>query len=426
MTSVIRTPTETKPTTGRAIAAAGYTGYRNRLQFLVWDDPLVRELTGPRAKQTLERMSLDPLISGVASRTGLLLRAPEWSLEPGGDQPIDAEFRDFVWDNVQNLDPGWRATIGGTGDMLIWGFDLHEALFERVDGNIMWAGFSPRDQRTIDRWVSHPQTGRLVEVHQRLDTGEQARMDAWKLLHFRTDPAAGRPEGRPLIRNAFLAWTDKQELRRIIKVGVRRDLTGMPAMEVPSRMLEPGADAGEIAARTEYERMVREVERDLREGLLLPSEMDEENKPTGYKFKLITSAGRRSLDLVDILEHTNREMALGMMAEFILLGHEKVGTQALGSVKTEMFTRAVGTWLEDIAEFMEKKATRVLQALNPRFASAAAPKWNHGEIEESAVTEFGQSVAQLVSAGALTAEPALEEWLRGQLGAPGVRGEEEL
>lgn len=419
----------TQPSPSNPTQARGSARLRSsRLDLLWMDDPVIKELRGGQARKTIDRMMLDPIIAGMIERAGLLFRAPEWTIEPPKDpSPLEESFTDFTRENFENVEGGWRNTVAEASEMLGPGFVLFETLFVRDGRNIGWSGFAPRDWRTIEGWEVDDATGRLTAAKQRLP-GEQRLIDLewWKILHFRTRPTAGRPEGRTMLRGAFLPWVDKQELRRIIKIGIRRDLTGVPKLEVPGRITTPDASDEEKAALSDAELLVKEFERDRREGLVLPHEENEDGSKSGWRFGLVQSGGRRSLNLEEILAHINREIAIAVIAEFMLVGIESTGSWSLHSDKTTMFARGTGAWLDIVGEYMMHRAIPVLQALNPRFAAARVPIVKHGDIEDVPLAEFGQSVSQLLSAGGLTPEPNLETALRSRWNLPDVQGEEEL
>ena len=419
-------PPETAPTPDAAVVTLGMPLRYNRAASLFIDDPLFTELRGPHADRTIQRMLSDPIIAGTVERTALYLRAPDWDVRPGGDAPIDKEWSDFVNDNLQNLATGFRSTIANMADAIAWGFSLHEILFEQDGNDIRWADFSPREQRTVRSWYVEPGTGRLRSVVQLTDQGLSAPIPAWKLLHFRTHPASGRPEGRSLVRNAFLPWTDKQELRRITKLGLRRDFTGVAKMEVPPQILSAGASAAELSARAMAESLVRDFERDEREGILIPSSVKADGTNSGWSFGLVQAAGRRQIDFDALFAMLNRDILVALLSEYILLGHESVGSFALASVKANLFGRAITAWLDMLTEILLHKNLPVLQAFNPRFAAAAPPIITHGDIDEIPIDVLGTFLQAVGAAGLITPDPEVEKALRRRADLPLPQSEQEL
>ncbi len=424
--AVLQGPPEAPLDPETAIVTLGIPLRYNRAYSLFIDDPLFQELRGPRADRTMQRMLADPIIAGTVERTSLFLRAADWDVKPASDAPLDVAWSTFVNDNFQNLTGGWRSTVAHMADAIAWGFSLHEVLFEVTGNAVMWADFSPREQRTVRSWYVDPGTGRLKSVVQITDRGLSLPIPAWKLLHFRTHPASGRPEGRSLVRNAFLPWTDKQELRRITKLGLRRDFTGVAVMEVPPKILSKGATATESAALTQAEALVRDFERDEREGIIMPSSKNLDGTESGWKFALVQSAGRRAIDLEAMFASLNRDILIALLSEYILLGHERVGSMALASVKTNLFGRAVTSWLDMIEELLLHKALPVLQAFNPQFAGAQMPIITHGQIDEVPLDILGTFLQAVAAGGLITPDPQLEETLRKRADLPVPQTQQEL
>ena len=428
------TKTKPSPNPGTAIRTLGSTGRRNRTDALVFDDPILAELRGGKALRNLEKMVLDPTIAASLETYGIRMRAAPWTIEPGGEEAIDIDFAGFVEENVRRLLPGWSSVVADCAEALTYGFQLFEIIFTKAIegsenvriGDYVWLGFMALDASTIERWDTDPNTGLLLGVYQRGSNGREAYIECWKLFHFRTKPRVGNPQGVPYLRNAYIAWTDRQELRRITKVGLRRDLTGLPMLEVPARILSPNASQDDLAVKADAENLVREVERDLREGLLLPHEMLEDGKPSGWRFTLVTSGGRRTLDLEKYFEFHRQDIAISLLADEILLGHEKSGSWALASSKTNRAAAAVGAWLGILSETAEKTIVPVLQGLNPRYLSAATPDLKAGDIEDLPLDELGAFVSATVGSGAILPDKALDEALRRRAGLPLAQGEEEL
>ena len=416
--------TKRRATRSSPTVTVGRTGRRNQLRNIGIDDPLLKEFRGTRAIRTIDRMLIDPIVAGMVERSALLMRAPNWFIEPKTDDDLDHEFADFVMDNFDSLEGGgWKAVLSESAEMIGFGFYPFETLFKQEgDGSIRWSAFSPRDPRTVEDWDINRDTGEIVSMVQRTDTGT-ARVPWWKMINLSTRSTVGRPWGRTMLRGAFLPWTDKQELRRIIKVGVRRDLTGLAKLEVPPDILSVNPTDDQSTARRMAEELVRGVERDEREGIVLPAEEDSRGQKTGYKFALVSTGGRRQIDLEAIQKFYNREIAIAIIAEFMLLGHEEVGSFALASTKTTMYALALDAILDGIGDHMERHAIPVLRGLNPRFHKARIPKVKHTDIEELPVKEFADAVSKFIKVGAITPDAELEAALRRRVRVPQQPGE---
>lgn len=113
----------------------GRTRFRSTTAALTFDDVLVKELRGTRGLATLRRMELDPFVAGYLYRVHLLMRAPEWTVEPGGLDAIDIDFAAFCTEVMAELRTPWRFVVGEAAQSVLWGFTVHETLYEQVEGD---------------------------------------------------------------------------------------------------------------------------------------------------------------------------------------------------------------------------------------------------------------------------------------------------
>ena len=107
-----------------------------------------------------------------------------------------------------------------------------------------------------------------------------------------------------------------------------------------------------------------------------------------------------------------------MLADFILLGHEKSGSWALSSDKTELFGVALGAYLDEIAAVFNRHAIPRLLQVNGMPLNAP-PHLVHGDIETVDLERLGNFIKALSQSGAaIFPNPELEAWLAAQAGMP--------
>ena len=115
-----------------------------------------------------------------------------------------------------------------------------------------------------------------------------------------------------------------------------------------------------------------------------------------------------------------------VLADFILLGHEKVGSFALSSSKTNLFSTAIGSWLDSICGVFNKYAIPRLIELNA-FKIKEHPELNHGDVESVDLGELGAFITSLSGAGMpLFPDGQLENYLRRQANFPSVDTKEDF
>ena len=242
-----------------------------------------------------------------------------------------------------------------------------------------------------------------------------------KLLLFRTTEKKGNPEGRSAYRSAYEPWYYIRRIQNFEAIGVERDLAGMPKIGIPPELLAKDANPNQKALLSFLQQMGRNVRRDEQEVIMYPLEYKDGNKV--YEFDLVTSGGKRQFDTSKIIMRYAQWMAMTVMSDFILLGHEKVGSFALASSKTNMFGMALGAWLDMIAEVFNRFAVPRLFELNA-FNIKELPKIKHGDIETPDLKELGEFISKLSGAGfTLFPDDALEEWVRNTAGMPAKKAE---
>ena len=134
---------------------------------------------------------------------------------------------------------------------------------------------------------------------------------------------------RSILRNAYRSWYFKRRIQEIEGIGIERDLAGLPVIYGPEDVDlwdENIPQNKDIVAG--LERMVKNIRRDEMEGVVLPG---------GYKLELLSSGGTRQFDTNAIINRYDTRIAMTVLADFIFLGHDKTGSWALSSDKTELF-----------------------------------------------------------------------------------------
>jgi hypothetical protein len=314
--------------------------------------------------------------------------------------------------------------------MLIYGFSFHEIVYKKrggdtedpktrskhSDGKIGWRKFPVRAQETLNNWMMDQEGG--IQGFRQIDpTGGGFReipMD--KGLLFRTTVNKNNPEGRSLLRNCYRPWYYKRRIEEIEAIGIERDLAGLPVAKVPPEYLSSGASAAQQAVLAEITQIVQNIKRNEQEGVIFPMMYDENNNEM-FSLELLSSGGSRQFDTDKIISRYDQRIAMSVLSDFILLGHEKVGSFALGSQKMDLWTMSVEAIAKSIAEVMNQYAIPRLLKLNG-MNPELMPYLTYGQISSVDLGELGDYVQKLVGAGALMPDEKLEAYLREQASLP--------
>ena len=103
-----------------------------------------------------------------------------------------------------------------------------------------------------------------------------------------------------------------------------------------------------------------------------------------------------------------------VLADFLMLGHQQVGSFALSSDKTEMFSTAIGAFLDVICEVFNNKAIPMLIDMNGEHFDGITdyPTMEHGEVEDVDVKELAEFINSMVGAGIIVPDADLEDYVR--------------
>ena len=325
--------------------------------------------------------------------------------------------------------------------MLVYGFSYHEIVYKRRqgrtdkaetnskhdDGMIGWRKLAIRNQNTIHKWDMDKHGG-INGAYQRdmyatFAGSSLVFLPIEKSLLFRTTSKMNNPNGRSVLRNAFVPWYMKSKIQEIEAIGVERDLAGMPIALVPPHLLSDNATAQEQSALSAIKEIVRNIKRDEQEGIVFPLAYDEDGN-LAYDLKLLATGGSRQFDTSEIINRYDQRIAMSLLADFILLGHEKVGTQALSVSKIQLFTDSLDAWLYGIAEVVSNYGFSRLLRINgiPEELTPTLRYTPPTNIDLEALSKFIQNIS---GAGAmLFPDEGLESYLREVAGLPAESAEE--
>jgi hypothetical protein len=375
-----------------------------------------------------------PVIGAVLYSIEMLVRGVEWTVAPA--DPNDQRAVDeatFVSECMTDMSHSWPDTLSGILSMLTFGYSYNEIVYKRrlgpeqkdsserskySDGRFGWRKWPIRDQSTITRWQFDESGG--IEGAYQMDTNSGAGevfLPIEKCLLFRTTTKRNNPQGRSILRNAFVPWYFQKRIQEIEAIGIERDLAGMPVALVPPHLLSDNATANETAALTEIKRIVRNIRRDEQEGIVFPLAYDPDTKQLAYDLKLLSTGGRRQFDTNAIIARYDARIAMSTLADFILLGHDNVGTQALSVSKIQLFADALETWVAGIADVINSHAIPRLMRLNGVDPSLY-PTMDYSTPRQVDITAIAEYVSKLAAVGAILPDENLGEHLRNIAGLP--------
>jgi hypothetical protein len=380
-------------------------------------EEFLRELMGERANKIYKEMrDNDPTVGAILFAIDKLIRQVEWRVEGEDSNEADVQFLEECMNDMSHT---WQDFISECLSMLPFGWSYFEIVYKKrsgpqrqkalgaansktpsskySDGRIGWRKFSIRSQDTLADW-QFDETGGIQGMWQAPPPDFVQRMiPIEKGLLFRTQSDKGNPQGRSFLRNGYRPWYFKKRIEEIEAIGVERDLAGFPVMHVDPQLLDPNAPLEYQQLASTYAEIIVNIRRDQQEGVLLPSVYDESGHEL-YRLELLTSGGARQFDTNGIIQRWDQRIAMTVLADFILLGHERVGSFALSSDKTDLFAVALGAVLDAIKSVLNDYAVPRLFALNGETVEDL-PEIIYGDVEQQSLSELGAYLQALAAAG---------------------------
>lgn len=379
--------------------------------------PNLQGIKGMRAYR--EMSDNDDTVGAILFAIKMLVRHAQWNVEPGGDAVKDRDAAEFVKSCMDDMQNTWTDTISEILSFLIYGWSFHEIVYKRrmgksrnkktsskySDGLIGWQKLPIRAQDTLYQWEYDNKDNLIGMTQQPPPDYGLLTIPIKKALLFRTESAKDNPEGRSILRNAYRSWYFKRRIQEIEAIGIERDLAGLPVIYAPEEMDLWAEDEDMKKIHASLTRMVKNIRRDEYEGLVLPG---------GYKAELLSTGGARQFDTNAIINRYDTKIAMTVMADFLMLGHNKVGSFALSSDKTELFSVAISTFLDIICETFNSQGIPSLIDINGSHFDGITdyPKMTHGEIEEVSLKEAGQFIKDMAGIGILVPDDGLEDYVR--------------
>jgi hypothetical protein len=408
----------------------GATGLKRFSGFIY--EEFLQELTGWRGVAVFKEMiNNDATVFAVYQAIKQLCRRVPWRVQEASQMPYDQQAAEFLETCMNDMSDTWTDTIDSVLSMLGYGFSVHEIVYKRrcgdvfdptmrskhSDGRIGWRKIPIRSQDSIYRWQFDDHGGiqgveQLAPPHY-----YHVTIPVEKMLLFRTTTEKNNPEGKSIFRGAYRSWYMKKNIENIEAIGVERDLAGLPVALVPPEILSSNASDSEKQLLAGIKEIVVNIRRDAQEGVIFPNAMNEQGKSL-YELKLLSTGGNRQFNTNEIISRYDQRIAMTALADFILLGSDKVGSFALASSKTNLFATAIGAFLDIIADVFNRYAIPRLFDLNDLQISDH-PKITHGDLEAVDLKELGDYIQKLAASGyPLFPNLELEKYLMKQANLP--------
>ena len=349
-------------------------------------DEFLPELRGKRAIRKFREMrDNDSTIGAVMYATEQVLRDVDIKVKPANDTPAakrEAEFIESIFDDMDHtLDDHVSEALAA----LTYGFSWFEVVYKRregpnkrsararskyTDGRIGVRKIASRAPWTINKFDVDVKTGDVLGVHQDgTGFGNTNYIPTRKSLYYRTTSINNDPAGRSILRNAYTSYEYLNNLQSIEAIAVERELAGIPVARIPAEYLSSDATSAQSGFVSNLQQILRDVKFNEQGYIILPSDTypDSNGSPTSTRLvdvELMASNGKRNIEIDPIVKRYQHDIARSVLSEFLMLGGGSTGSYALSKSKTDLFLRALESYIQAIVDVLNKQLVERLWELN--------------------------------------------------------------
>lgn len=432
--------------TSRPEKELGSTGLR-QANGVIYEE-FVPDLKWPKQNAVYKQMAYnDATIAGILFAMKMVIRKVDWKVNSNGDDAA-AEFLETC---LHDMEKSWADTINDILSFLVYGFSVHEIVYKlrtgdnknpvynskHSDGYWGWRKLPTRSQDSIQRWVFEGQdkdsygmqqgdVNNLVGVVQRpWGSPKEIYIPKEKVLLFRNNTEKDNPESVSILRGGYRSWYFKKHIEEIEAIGIERNLLNIPIAWIPPQYLSDDATPEQASIAQAFSSVVANMKSNEQAGMVLPLAYDESGNKI-FDLKLLGNSDGGSSKVMDtnmVIQRHTSNIAQSVLADFILLGQQSVGSFALSSNKTKLFHSAISSWLDSISSVFNKEAIPSLFRKNGFNVDETMPTISYGSISDYSLEELADYFGKLVDSGAVQPSLELQEHLMAKADAPEAKTE---
>ena len=369
---------------GKAKQTLGVAG-ENTKTGQIRADEFLPELRGQKAIKTYRQMrDNDATIGAVMYSVEQILRDVEINVKPADDSEQAKAEADFVKSVLDDMDDTLDDHVAEALSYLSYGFAWFEVTYKRrvgpterspkknskySDGRLGVRKIAARAPWTINKFDVQPVTGDVLGIEQSVGyQNGKHYIPTNKSLYYRTTTLNGDASGRSILRNAYTSYTYLNNIQSIEAIAIERELAGIPVARIPAEYLSGDSSAAQSQFVGNLQQILRDVKFNEQGYIILPSDTypDKDGAPSNQRLvdiELMSASGKRNIDINPIVNRYQHDIARSVLSEFLLLGTSG-GSYALSKSKTDLFLRALESYIQSIVDVLNKQLVERLWQLN--------------------------------------------------------------
>lgn len=335
------------------------------------------------------------------------LMGAEWTVETTDSTPKGQEIREFVEKSLFGMRRTWKEFLRESLAYLDFGFYAFEIIWEMRDGKVVVADLEPRIPRSVFRWKLSDGSFGIVQLLRNDESPEmQAEIPANKLLILTNDKEGDDVTGQSILRAAHKHWYYKNNLYAIAAVAAERYGVGIPTVKL-----------GEVSGESEKasaEDMAESVHSNERSFAVLQHDME---------FSIVTPTGNpQGAAIENQVNHHNTQIALSVLATFLMLGSDGTGSYALSQDQSSFFLNV----LRDIASYEKEQIQKqvIQRMVDINYGKQEIyPELKHSPLGDIDYGEFSTTLSTLSTAQLIDVDPRMMQYVHSAFNLPKITEE---
>ncbi len=375
----------------------------------------------------------DSMIRSMLQVIKLPLRGATWQCNPASDDPVDKQIAEFCTNALfddDSMDDPWDYTLRHILLMLDFGVSVLEKVWKVDDeGYYKFKRLAPRLPKTLREWHVNRE-GKLIALVQyapvstfsgREDQITKVRYGGSISYQYLTIPAeyvavfnmereGDNYQGTSLLRNVYRNWWFKDQAYHIMGVGLDRWGVGIPIVQLEEGHKLTAGDKDTLVS------ILQRIRANEQAYMVMPEHSEFTIQPSGG------GQGTQSHFGIQWIDHQDSQIARNVLASFLTMGRDPVGTLGFGSRLTDMFISSLDGIAAGVGGDIKRQLVKPLCDLNFDMSRRKYPEPVCLDLEQTELSAYIEALTQLTGT-MITPQDDDEDRLRKMLRMAPLKGQ---
>lgn len=224
-------------------------------------------------------------------------------------------------------------------------------------------------------------------------TGQDVLIPSSRLLNFRNNPVKDSPLGKSPLNAVYMSWRYKKAYEENLAHGIAQDVHGLKILEIPPEYMKEDSTPEQKAVYEMYKRIMRDVHIGKESGIILPRAFSQGGQEY-FKFHVVSVSGQKAYNVLEVINHYNREILTGLYAEFLTVGQGGGGSFGLAESKSTTVQQVVESKLAEIKNVLCHVLIPMLWKWNG-WEQEVLPEFIFGEVNIVDLETFSKAIQRI-------------------------------